>query len=95
VIPNLGGLPVFISQQLPMRSTKPGPMKLSPFVTVSGEFRAAMDAWLRGFFGEAEYPQPVLVEALRGYGMVFVSPSMYAEMRRVIPSESLHSKEKT
>ncbi len=82
---DFGGLPVYVSDQLPMRSTKPGPMKLSPFVTVSDEMRAKMDAWMRDFFGDTHYPQPVLVHGLRGFGMIFVSRQMHAELRRAIP----------
>lgn len=44
-------------------------------------------AWLRAFFGDTHYPQPVLVHALRGYGMVFVSPEMYEEVRRAVPAQ--------
>lgn len=78
----LNGLPVFISPMLPHRSTQLGPMRLSPFVTVSDEFRARTDAWLADFFGTVHSPQPCLAHAYKGYGMVFVSPQMAEQLRR-------------
>lgn len=83
------GMRVYISPLLPMRSTKSGPMRLSPFVTVSNEFRASMDVWLADLFGDAEYPQPYLCEAIKsGDDTLFVSPRGYEQIRRqlAVPS---------
>lgn len=60
------GMKVFISNVLPYWGTQPGPMKLSPRVTVSDQFRKDIDAWMRDFFGDKHYPQPVFVEIIQG-----------------------------